>query len=140
MQQRTIQEAVVLLHEEVLRGLPVRGLESTWGIFSIKVAVSEGESIKWMSKPLSPKWAITLLTLEKWRSRIYRLRGRKGTLALAEHTRTGGGPNDPEGEPDDPGFRDPDDPGDGPDGPDVPRRQAAARMSGVRSRHPTRSG
>jgi len=54
-QQRAIHEVVVLLREEVLRGLPVRGLESTWGIFSIEVVNSDGEGIKRMSKALSLK-------------------------------------------------------------------------------------
>ena len=54
-QQRTIHEVVVLLREEVLRGLPVRGLESIWGIFTVEVVDSNGEVTKWMSKALSLK-------------------------------------------------------------------------------------
>ena len=50
MQQRMIQEAVVLLREEVSRGLPVRGLESTWGIFSVEVVNFDGKGIKWRAK------------------------------------------------------------------------------------------
>ena len=64
------------------------------------------------------------------RSHLYRKNGRRGTWASAQHAHAGGGQDDPDGQPDDPGFRNPDGPGGGPDEAKWRGVSVAARKSG----------